>query len=293
MLLDIQNAELLRKQQSLKRFDKEQLSKMRVINREAFAQAIKETDTQNWQKNIPIIQVSIANLGKKIGYEYTKIFGCIEEKEEFVLCASKWLRIGVRETQLTWMGWIASGLVEDNAITRNYADKFEEGHEDGLVYAVHMKFSEYSDAIQKEGKFKNFGDPNLMYCIALIWLLEADALMSLGNVEEALNRIADAYAASQLATQNVIIDECHSHASSSAASRAANARHTDTYELRCKIINFWRDNISPDKSNEFTAELLQKEFPEVSHRTLARYVSEAKKLPPDVKPGECPFYESQ
>ena len=60
-----------------------------------------------------------------------------------------------------------------------------------------------------------------------------------------------------------------------------------------KIISFWRDNITPDKSNEFTAELLQKEFPEVSHRTLARYVSEAKKLPPDVKPGECPFYESQ
>jgi hypothetical protein len=63
-------------------------------------------------------------------------------------------------------------------------------------------------------------------------------------------------------------------------SRAAKKRHAPTYELRDKIIAHWRDNISLDKSNEFAAEMLQKQFPEVAHRTLARYVAEAKKLPP-------------
>lgn len=293
MLLDYQNAVMLRTQQLIEPFSKKQVNRMRVINREAFAQAMKEADARNWQESIPSIKKSVANLGKKIGHEYTKIYGYIGSVGELTLCARKWLWIGVRESQLTWLGWIADGLVEDNAVTRNYAAKFEDGHEDGLVFAVHMKFSEYSDAIQQEGRFEYFGDPNLMYCIALIWYLEADVLMGAGNVDGALNRIADAYAAVQLASGNEIVEDCTSRASSSAARRAATARHTDTYELRCKIISFWRDNISPDKSNEFTAELLQKEFPEVSHRTLARYVSEAKKLPPDVKPGECPFYESQ
>lgn len=63
-------------------------------------------------------------------------------------------------------------------------------------------------------------------------------------------------------------------------SRAAKKRHAPTYELRNKIIAHWRDKISANKSNESAAELLQKEFPEVAHRTLARYVAEAKKLPP-------------
>lgn len=61
---------------------------------------------------------------------------------------------------------------------------------------------------------------------------------------------------------------------------AAKARHAPTYELRNRIIDFWREKIGVDISNEIAAELLQKEFPEMSHRTLARYVSEAKKLPP-------------
>ena len=65
-----------------------------------------------------------------------------------------------------------------------------------------------------------------------------------------------------------------------AAKNAAIARHATTYEKRDQVIGYWRKNISVDKSNEFAAEWLQKQFPEISHRTLARYVAEAKKLPP-------------
>lgn len=64
------------------------------------------------------------------------------------------------------------------------------------------------------------------------------------------------------------------------ARKGAASRHTETYALRDKIIAYWRDNIGADKSNEFAAELLQKEFPEVAHRTLVSYISKAKKLPP-------------
>ncbi len=61
---------------------------------------------------------------------------------------------------------------------------------------------------------------------------------------------------------------------------AASARHLPTYAKRDKIISYWRDNIGAHVSNEVAAEQLQKQFPDVAHRTLARYVSEAKRIPP-------------
>lgn len=63
------------------------------------------------------------------------------------------------------------------------------------------------------------------------------------------------------------------------AKNAALVRHIPTYEKRDAIIAYWRENIGAEKSNEFAAELLQKKFPEVSHRTLARYVSIGKNTP--------------
>lgn len=66
------------------------------------------------------------------------------------------------------------------------------------------------------------------------------------------------------------------------ARKAANALHDRPNGYRAKreaVIAYWRKNISADKPNEFAAELLQKEYPEIAHRTLARYVAEAKKLP--------------
>lgn len=62
------------------------------------------------------------------------------------------------------------------------------------------------------------------------------------------------------------------------ATAAATARHVKTHKKEKEIITYWRANIGIDKSNEFAGELLQKQFPDVSHRTLVKYVAETKKL---------------
>lgn len=65
------------------------------------------------------------------------------------------------------------------------------------------------------------------------------------------------------------------------AVRGANAKHVKTYEKRKQIIEFWREHIPCDTPIEKAAEWLKDSFPDIAHRTLCRYVSEAKK---DAKP---------
>lgn len=62
------------------------------------------------------------------------------------------------------------------------------------------------------------------------------------------------------------------------ATSGAAARHVETHKKRQNIIAYWRTNIGIDQSNEFAAEQLQIKFPDVGHRTLAKYVANAKKL---------------
>lgn len=57
------------------------------------------------------------------------------------------------------------------------------------------------------------------------------------------------------------------------AKRSAEKRHAPTYELRDQVVAHWSKNIGADISNELAAELLQKEFPDLSHRTLVGYVA--------------------
>lgn len=64
------------------------------------------------------------------------------------------------------------------------------------------------------------------------------------------------------------------------ARAGAVARHKPTYELRDKIIAYWRENIGANVTNELAGEQLQKQFPTVAHRTLVGYVAKAKQLPP-------------
>lgn len=61
------------------------------------------------------------------------------------------------------------------------------------------------------------------------------------------------------------------------AVRGANAKHVKTYEKRKQIIEYWREHIPYDTPIEKTAEWLKDSFPDIAHRTLCRYVSEAKK----------------
>lgn len=61
------------------------------------------------------------------------------------------------------------------------------------------------------------------------------------------------------------------------AVRGANAKHVKTYERRKQVIEYWREHIPHDTPIEKAAEWLKDSFPDMAHRTLCRYVSEAKK----------------
>ena len=71
------------------------------------------------------------------------------------------------------------------------------------------------------------------------------------------------------------------------ARNAALSRHSITYEKRDKVIEYWREHIPPETSNEKAGEWLKDTFPELSVRKLSEYVAyakrEAKKTPPASK----------
>lgn len=108
--------------------------------------------------------------------------------------------------------------------------------------------------------------------------------MEAGDVVGALDKIADSFSVIEFARGCQMWDggqKCSEEERSLGARNAALKLHATTTHLkRDAIIAHWRATISIDKSNELAAELLQAQFPEVAHRTLARYVAGAKKLPP-------------
>jgi len=61
------------------------------------------------------------------------------------------------------------------------------------------------------------------------------------------------------------------------AVRGANAKHVKTHERRKQVIEHWREHIPYETPIEKAAEWLKDSFSEIAHRTLCRYVSEAKK----------------
>ena len=66
------------------------------------------------------------------------------------------------------------------------------------------------------------------------------------------------------------------HILSERASKAANARHVETYELKKQAMDYWREHINPNLSNPKAADLLLKVVA-LSHRKLVEYVAEAKR----------------
>ena len=115
----------------------------------------------------------------------------------------------------------------------------------------------------------------------MVWFCKADDLIAAGKIMEALDVIADAFSALEKVGGLCMWNgakECATEEKIERARNAAIARHSPTYEKRDQVIKYWRENIAPDKSNEFAAELLNQFFPEISHRTLVSYVARAKKL---------------
>ena len=87
---------------------------------------------------------------------------------------------------------------------------------------------------------------------------------------------------SMLATANYVLGAAETVAGRDAINSLlrsvwAKKRHEETYAMREEIISYWKMNIDPKKSNEKAATDLKKIFP-MSHRKLAEYVADAKKI---------------
>ena len=63
------------------------------------------------------------------------------------------------------------------------------------------------------------------------------------------------------------------------ALQGAIAKHEKTYKKRQQVIEYWREHIPYDTPIERAAEWLKDSFSDIAHRTLCRYVSDAKKVP--------------
>lgn len=150
----------------------------------------------------------------------------------------------------------------NGAIDRNWTNAAEQ---------LEKKLAENSDSIDIETMIRVLSKS----ISAFNKLLIDNAIRNDLNVEQIVKHRIDDYHYWQ-----VIYEALPQSIRSENGRNAAKSRHATTYELRDKIIAYWRENITPDKSNEFAAEILQNIFPNVAHRTLANYVAAAKKLPP-------------
>ncbi len=274
-------------------------------------QAVIESEAAcAWAENYSL-KSDILNLGKKASETYRLHYEGLKEPNELIRRAIKYFWIVLRSNELLRAMDLTAArysYVEG----RKYAEKVEasyagnkEANEwvfwkdivenkyvvtSNSAYDAHMMKAHeffgiplYTPLLTAAG-FPGEDDGNeLLAALALKWFCNADELMVRGNVSEALDEVCEAFNALAMVDHNEGLNTGLHWAweeQSNNASKWAKIRHASTYEKRQQVINYWRENISPDKSNEFAAELLQKEFPDVAHRTLSRYVAEAKKLPP-------------
>lgn len=250
------------------------------ICEKALDRAFSEAAEKSWPD--VVLSSSLNNLGVNINNHYLRLYERFGSQNDKVQLANKIIWVTERSSNLAWLGRIDEGFVLDNETTRRYAESYAAGYFDDKAYAISDTLASFD--FQKIFKL----DKKLWYepleVIALIWFCEADELMGSGKVTEALDKLADAFSAMEQEHGFRMFDisqECSEEEKSSGARNAALKLHAATTHVRRNaIIDYWRANIGADKSNEFAAELLQKQFPEISHRTLARYVSEAKKIPP-------------
>lgn len=268
--------------------DNEAVRRRGKIICEAYAQAVQEAEAINWLKNSTPLKTSPLNLGKKIGAQYACIYKELDNPDDVVRLAQKWLWIAARHNELTQLARKNGRLVDDsNSAT---ATNFTLGYFDGFPFGTDVYYFDDHPRSANKTHDEKGQRCDMLNSIGLILFCEADAMIGSGNVADALDKIAEAFSAITEAIYMMELmniefkweeEERHNaYSKSRSARQSAMQRHAETYELRDKIITYWSENISTDQSNEFAAELLQKEFPEVAHRTLAKYVSEAKKLPP-------------
>jgi hypothetical protein len=273
-------------------------------------QAKFESDvTCLWVKTFDL-KPEVTNLGEKVAGIYTSYYSSLKNPSESARKAIKYFWLAQRNKEL--MESIqGSAALFSNVEGKKYAEKYEAAlgvnrkngwtfwktlcprtlenspleYEDDYLggWGLREFFDDYciSDIPNSDWLFKERG--SLFSGLALYWFCAADELMAAGDSMMSISKLCNAFMAISDGNVDEMRDfmyEMEDENKSKNASDWAKLRHAKTYEKRQQIINHWRENISPDKSNEFAAELLQKKFPDMATRTLARYVAEAKKLPP-------------
>lgn len=230
-------------------------------------QAEIEAEKIDWLNNKTQLQDTLANLGSKISDEYdsTVMYSSVSDGIVTTGIPPDFHTEAMHAERLLWIAERAANICNDSSF-RSISEAFFN----------HLCF--LSDEGEKSiANFDKWYEP--MRAISLVFFNQADALMQKSNVAEALDKVAEAFLAKGYYAYMLWHEIGGKDKLFQQARDKAKKRHAPTYELKNRIIAYWRSNISTDKSNEFAAELLQKEFPEVAHRTLAGYVAEAKKLP--------------
>jgi hypothetical protein len=154
-------------------------------------------------------------------------------------------------------------------------DNSENGAHDrdwlAIATQLEKQLAEESGSIDKETMIRILSKS----ISAIIKLQINDAITNDLNLEQIAKHRIDDYHYSQ-----TIIDGLPKKIKSEIARKAAQIRADKFNAKKDEIINYWRANIRFDISNDYAAELLQKEFPHLVQRTLSNYVAEAKNIPP-------------
>lgn len=153
---------------------------------------------------------------------------------------------------------------------------------------ITLNWSEFDESQIIAIAWQFFSNGNILFCEdkeairnACLWhaLREIDNAIIALDINASGSVIAAIEACNALANAISIEsgDEKLQQARREIAIRGANAKHVKTYEKRKQIIEYWKENIPYDTSIEKAAEWLKDSFPDIAHRTLCRYISEAKK----------------
>ena len=256
------------------------------IRKKSLAQALSESNDNYAELPNYSLKVEVNNLGKKVGNEYRELYEKLDHADDVSRDAMRFYRIAERGNYLWWTIGFAAGAINENELTREYANIFEAGYSRSKGYAFYDSFlaeNATAELINASGKLPSM----LLEGMALYWFCEADNLCSQGKILESLDYISDAYGAILQAFSLSIWDVATGYAGEEKRSNAheyAKKRHVKTYALRQQVIDYWREHIPLEISNEKAGKWLHDSFPKLSVRKLSEYVSQAKKEVSEIPP---------
>ena len=199
-------------------------------------------------------------------YNLDNAFDCYALKKSVILWKHL-ICLGYNEEPVLGM---ASSIVQVWAGVRHQIGSWEFG--EGGTISVILECLLDTDKLSKKE-----ADIDRYVCIAVTSLFCFDRAVASNSRNRAmvaadwLERADELY---YFSSRNFNLTE--KHILSERASKAANARHIETYELKKQAMDYWREHIDPNLSNPKAADLLLKVVA-LSHRKLVEYVAEAKR----------------